>query len=202
MIATTAVSQRAPTGYRMDSTESVRSGVDQRPFALLILVLCFVTNALSAQQPLEYDVKAAYLLNFTKFIEWPESAFADERSPFVICILGHDPFGRVLDNIVHEESVDHRRVVVRRIIDIPAPQTCQMVFVESASQELTKRLAAAARGMLTIGQGTPFVLDGGMIAFVVEDRKVRFDINQTAAENAGLKVSSKLLKVARTVVRE
>ena len=153
----------------------------------------------AAGEPLEYQVKAAFLLNFTKFVEWPPSAFGAADSPIAICILGNDPFGNSLDQIVAEEVVDGRRVGVRRIKRTPAPKSCQALFVGMPEKEVLSILSGLGPGVLTVGEGESFVRDGGMIAFVIENRRVRFDINQTAAERAGLKLSSKLLSVARSV---
>ncbi len=156
-------------------------------------------SGLAMEGPLEYQVKAAFLLNFTKFVEWPASAFAAADSPIAICVWGNDPFGKLLDQIVAEEVVDGRKVVVRRIKGAPAPHTCQALFVNGTGKEAAGSLSALGPGVLTIGEGEGFVRRGGMIAFVVENRRVRFGINESAAEAAGLKLSSKLLNVARSV---
>jgi hypothetical protein len=144
----------------------------------------------------EYNIKAAFLLNFTHFVEWQPSAFSDPAAPFAICILGNDPFGRVLDDIVQGELVNGRRLIVRRITQAPVPQTCQILFTEDG-----RHAENPGRGVLTVGEGDRFVHEGGMIAFVLENRRVRFEINQTAAEGAGLKLSSRLLMVAKSVVQ-
>ena len=146
--------------------------------------------------PLEYEVKAAFLLNFTKFVEWPASAFAAADSPIAICVWGNDPFGKMLDRIVAEEVIGGRKVVVRRIRQRPEPRSCQALFVNGAGKDV---LSGVGPRVLTIGEGEGFVRSGGMIAFVVENRRVRFGINESAAEAAGLKLSSKLLTVARSV---
>ncbi len=147
---------------------------------------------------LEYRVKAAFLLNFTKFIEWPAAALGGAGAPFAICILGADPFGSALDRMVEGETVNDRKLVVRRLGPQP-PRGCQMVFAGSIERDRAKMLASLGRGVLTVGEGSDFLRAGGMIAFVIEDRRVRFDINQAAAAAAGLKISSKLLNVARSV---
>ncbi len=155
--------------------------------------------AQAAGQPSEYQVKAAFLLNFTKFIEWPAGAFTDGRSPLTICILGADPFGSVLDQIVEGEDVNGRMVTVQRIGQPPAPKSCQVLFVARPEKEVPKILNELGPGVLTVGNGDTFLHDGGMIAFVLSDRHVRFDINQKAAGDAMLTVSSRLLNVARNV---
>jgi hypothetical protein len=143
-------------------------------------------------QPTEYQVKAAYLLNFTKFIEWP----ADGRNaPFTICIALPDPFGPVLDQVVEGETVNGRKISVRRLDEDEQAPSCHMLYTGRALPVPTDP------GVLTVGEGEEFVKKGGIIGFVVENRRVRFDINQRAAHRAGIALSSKLLSVARTVER-
>src|SRR5581483_7597231 len=153
----------------------------------------------AASQPTEYDVKAAYLLNFTRFIEWPPNAFADPTAPFAICILGRDPFGSVLEEIVKGESAGGRRIVIQHPAQLPAPQTCQIVFVTAGEKDVARVVAGLGPGVLTVGEGAAFVHEGGIAAFVLENRRVRFDISQARAEQASLKISSRLLNVARLV---
>jgi hypothetical protein len=164
--------------------------------------LCLAALALGvafAEELLEYRVKAAFLLNFTKFTEWPAEAFATSDSPIAICILGADPFGSALDQIVAGEVVGGRRIVVQRIKRTPPPKSCQALFVSRSEPRVAVTLHAVGPGVLTIGEGQGFIREGGMIAFQVEDRKVRFSISQSEAERAGLKLSSKLLSVAKPV---
>ena len=153
---------------------------------------------LLATEPLEYQVKAAFLLNFTKFIEWPAAAFGNTESPFTICILGNNPFGSALDQIVKDEVVNGRRVTTQYLKQVSAPQTCQILFLNGAGKE-SGTLPGLGPGLLTVGEGQNFVREGGMIAFVIDNRRVRFEINQTTAERAGLRLSSKLLGVAKSV---
>ncbi len=89
--------------------------------------------------------------------------------------------------------------MVRRTSQLPPPQACQVVFAEASTKDVAKTLNGLGRGVLTVGEGGSFLRDGGIIAFVIENRRVRFDINQTAAEGAALKLSSKLLSVARSI---
>jgi hypothetical protein len=154
---------------------------------------------LSAEASPEYDVKAAFLLNFAKFVDWPPAAFANADAPIAICILGKDPFGHGIDDLVQGEAVNGRRLIVRRIGAAPAAQTCQIVFTQSSGKEVSEILGSLGPGVLTVGEGSNFIHDGGIIALLVESRHVRFDIDQKAAEAAGLKLSSRLLAVARSV---
>jgi hypothetical protein len=172
-----------------------------RRFLCLLVALGLTAPicAPAADERLEYQVKAAFLLNFTKFIEWPASAFDTPDSPIVICILGDDPFGNTLDQIVAGEVVAGHKITVQRIKRPPPSKSCQVLFVGRLEKEVLKSLPEVGPGVLTIGEGENFVHDGGMIAFVVENRRVRFGINETAAESAGLKLSSKLLNVAKSV---
>jgi hypothetical protein len=144
-------------------------------------------------------VKAAFLLNFTKFVEWPPASFANDRSPVSICILGDDPFGPVIDAVVNDEFVNSRKLVVQRLRQLPAVGRCQVMFIENMDKDVPGILAKLGPGVLTVGQGDTFIRDGGIIAFVIENRRVRFDISQTAASKADLKMNAKLLSVARTV---
>ena len=171
---------------------------------LICLLSAFAAYSQSAEAPVEYQVKAAFLLNFTKFVDWPPASFANQDSPITICILGKDPFGPVLDEIVQGETVNARKVAVQRIsqppgTQQPGPQTCHVVFVSESDKDISKTLSGLGRGVLTVGEGDRFLRDGGMVALVVDNRRVRFDINQTAATAAGLGLSARLLNVARAV---
>lgn len=174
-----------------------------RGFAACGLLFCAgATGALwAAEATLEYKVKAAFLLNFTKFIDWPPGAFSAPDEPFAICILGSDPFGKALDDIVEGESVGDHKLTVRRITDVPQPKTCQMLFIGPGEKEASRTLEAVGPGVLTVGEGDTFTREGGAIGFVVDRRRVRFDINVSAAGRAGLKLSSRLLSVARAIER-
>jgi hypothetical protein len=147
--------------------------------------------------PLDYQVKAAFLLNFTKFVEWPSSAFPSNNTPITICLTGEDPFGGALQNMVAGEVVNGRSLVVQRVGSRP-PAGCRVVFVDR-SQNTSRILANVGEGVLTVGEGEEFLREGGMIGFVIENRRVRFDINQAATARGGLKASSRLLSVARSV---
>jgi hypothetical protein len=167
-------------------------------FACLFLAIACPLQA-EQEQPLEYQVKAAFLLNFTKFAQWPPSAFADEHSPLTLCILGEDPLGNTLSDMVKGEVVNGRELVVQRIRREPMPKLCQVLFVAKSEKEANRILEVLGPGVLTVGEGEKFLQDGGVIAFVVENRRVRFDIDQRAAARAMLTLSSRLMNVARSV---
>jgi hypothetical protein len=153
----------------------------------------------AAEEPSEYQVKAVFLLNFIKFMEWPPAAFMAADSPITICILGEDPFGRTLDETIAGEAVNGRKVAAQRIKGLPPPRSCQVLFIQIPEKDVRRTVSGLGPGVLTVGEGRAFLRNAGMIAFTVEDRHVRFDINRTLAERAGLRLSSKLLSVARTV---
>jgi hypothetical protein len=152
----------------------------------------------AAEAKLEYEVKAAFLLNFTKFIEWPPAAFISAEAPLTICVLGDDPFGNSLDQVVAGESVSGRRLAVQRIKGI-TPKACQVLYVSKSEKEVPGILSALGPGVLTVSDREGFLREGGMIGFVIEGRRVRFDINLHAASRASLAISSRLLSVARSV---
>ena len=149
----------------------------------------------------EYQIKAAFLLNFTKFVAWPDSAFPDAHAPLTICVLGDDPFGGALDRLVQGEEVNGHSLAVERIRRTPRPKSCQVLFVGKAEKEVAATLRDVGPGVLTVGEGDSFLKEGGMIAFVLQENHVRFDIRQRAASAASLALSARLLGVARSVQR-
>ena len=150
---------------------------------------------------LEYAIKAADLLKFTKFIEWPADTLGAPDAAFNICIWGNNPFGEILDQVVSGEVAYGRKIAVQRLVREPAPGACQVLFVGSPEEAGAVGRPARGSGVLTVGEGEDFARNGGMIGFVIENRRVTFDINWQAAERAGLKLSSGLLGVARSVIR-
>lgn len=148
----------------------------------------------------EYQVKAAFLYNFAKFVEWPSQAFQSPSQPFSICVLGANPFGGELDRAVKDKVVEGRPVNVLQVSNI-APRQCHIVFV--SSDEEKKFLAALPRfqglALLTVGDGEGFAKHGGVMNFKLERGRVHFQINQEAARQQHLHISSKLLGLAELV---
>jgi hypothetical protein len=170
--------------------------------AVLGVLLGFAGPGPAETKPvdLEYQVKAAFLFNFAKFVEWPPDAFPDPATPVAICVLGEDPFGQGLDAVVEGETLNGRRLVVRRLRDLLQTRDCHVLFVSRSEKELPALMAGLrSGGVLTVGEGDDFLEQGGMIRFVLEQNRVRFDINLDAAERGRLKLSSKLLRLARSV---
>jgi hypothetical protein len=158
----------------------------------------------SAEEVLEYNVKAAFLFNFTKFVDWPAEAFADEKSPFRICILGDDPFGGSLDTLVANETVNGRPIAVRRLARGADPHPCHILFLDRLERERQPEVLAGLRGspVLTVGESDRFLADGGMINFFLEAHRVRFEVSLPAVERSQLKISSKLLRLAKVTPEE
>jgi hypothetical protein len=170
-----------------------------RALVLLSLALVAATAVPGAEEPSEYQVKAAFLLNFVRFVEWPVDVFKKADDPLVVGILGKDPFEGTLEQTVTNKTVGGRSVVVRHISDVTAARTCQVVFLAASETRRLGDIVTAGRGVLIVGEAEGLAERGGMINFVVQDNHVRFEINPSAATRAGLKISSKLLQLAIVV---
>jgi hypothetical protein len=149
----------------------------------------------------QYQVKAAFLFNFMKFVEWPPGAVPKDTTPWSLCVLGHDPFHGALEETVRGRTAGGRACDIRRITSATDLPGCHLLFAslyeDDAIGEVLAR--AAARPILTVGETDRFEHAGGMIRFVVEGDRVRFVVNAGASRRAGLKISSKLLSLARSV---
>jgi len=149
----------------------------------------------------EYDLKAAFLFNFAQFVEWPAEAFGEARAPIVIGVLGNDPFGRSLDDIVAGETIRSRPLVVRRYQSIEQADSCHILFISSSEagqlEHVLKTLGH--RSVLTVGETRDFTSRAGMIGFDVSQKHLRLRINLAAAQDARLTISSKLLRQAQIV---
>jgi hypothetical protein len=156
-----------------------------------------------ALRPTEYQVKAAYLANFVKFVEWPPSAAGAGNEPFQICVLGQDPFGTVLDAALAGQAVDRHPLAPRRVANPREAAGCRVLFIGSSDESQIKTALAALDkvSVLTVGDFPEFLKRGGMIQFVLDGNRVRFEVNLTATKNAGLYLSSELLRVAAAVRR-
>jgi YfiR/HmsC-like len=151
----------------------------------------------TSQRPSEYQVKAAFLYNFVKFVDWPATPAGKER-PIELCVLGKDPFGGALEHVVEGKMVNGRLLTIRHIGDIAAARSCHVLFisVSEAGRVTAITRAVDAWGVLTVSEIDRFSERGGIITFLMEGQRVRFQINPKAAASAGLKISSKLLQLA------
>ena len=165
-------------------------------------IACLVASAPAAAQPPdsgENAVKAAFLYNFTKFVEWPANAFEGTSSPFRVCVFADGGFRRELEAMLGGESVGARRVMVS--VEPRDVRGCHVAYFGAGAAERAAQVLPSLRQMpvLTVGEGSRFFEQGGLIAFALDQNRVRFDVNKTAMDRSGLVVSSKLLRVARHV---
>jgi|GEM_PF-96210 len=190
-------------GTREQRSRSVGVGAVWVLLSLCLMLACSVlTHAAPAAEPIvdEYQVKAAFLFNFAKFVEWPNETFSDPNAPLVITVFGEDPFNGSLE-AVKGKLVNNRRLTIRRVKDIQEIGKSNVLFVSPSARKELARILEALQGqnVLTVGEDGAFTQCGGIINFVKEDNRVRFEVNVTAAERAGLKISSRLLALARIV---
>lgn len=149
----------------------------------------------------EYDLKAIFLFRFSQFVDWPAASFATEEAPFIIGILGDDPFGARLDDAVRDERVNGRPVAIQRYSRLEDVGACQILFIAPSERGRLAAILASLQGraILTVGDSENFARSGGMIRFVTVDNKIRLRINLDAARAANLAISSKLLRTADLV---
>lgn len=180
-----------------------RSAFLRCTIALISWLLFALPSVFSQQKPSEYQVEAAYLYNFGRFTEWPARITAAKTGPFNICILGDDPFGPTLDKTVAGETIRNQSVATRRISRPDESADCQILFISSSeANRLNKIIEALDKTpVLTVSDIPQFSQRRGMIQFVLEENRIRFEVNLTATQRAGLNLSSDLLKVATAVRR-
>lgn len=166
----------------------------------LLLLTSAVARAGKAPVPSEYQVKAAYIFNFARFVEWPAGSF-EPGTPITLCLLGDDPFGADLEQTIGHKMVGGREFIVRRSSRLQELTGCHILFIGSSEKGRLSQIlpSLGVARVLTVSETEEFVERGGMINFSLEESRVRLEINVDAAERAGLQISSKLLKVARVV---
>jgi len=173
--------------------------------ALLGVIFCICrVPAISAQspEPSEYAVKAAFLFHFAQFVEWPEGAFREANSPLFYCTIGADPFHGALEASLIGKKMGGHGLQVRHARQISEIQGCHVLFIGEGEKGQLASVLANVKGspVLTVGESERFVNDGGMIGFCVEENKIRFKINLESAEKAQLRISAKLLALAKIVI--
>ncbi|MBL9138794.1 MAG: YfiR family protein [Verrucomicrobiales bacterium] len=184
-----------------------RPATARRP-AMRALVLAFLfpfllESSVRAAAPTEYEVKAAFLLNFARFVEWPADVFPEPAAPLVIGIIGCKELADTLPRMITQQTAQGRPIQIRELQSLESTQACQVLFIgrtagASTSDELLK--SVRKRPVLTVGDAEDFNAKGGIIRFLLVDKSVRFDVHARAAADAALKISSKLLAVARQVI--
>jgi hypothetical protein len=175
------------------------------PYLVFLLLTFFGGNAaVAAGSNREFGIKAAFIFNFAQFVEWPTNAFVDAESPLIIGVLGVNPFGNSLDEIVRGETVRGRKIVVRYFPSNRPIETCHILFVAQSEANRVSELIALLRGkpILLVSDINRFSRRGGMITLVTEQNKVSFNINLEAAKIARLNLSSKLLRLGHLVSTE
>jgi hypothetical protein len=170
--------------------------------ARALAVTMALAAGFAAQSPrLEYEVKAAYLGNFAQLVEWPATAFSRADEPFRLCVYGPDPFGPTLDRTVAGDAVVGHPILVLRVKEESQLAGCRLLFIPASQMPRAGRIFQLVRRhpLLTVGESPEFLDRGGAINLVIEAGRVRFDVNLDASSPAGLKIGSKLLRVARSV---
>lgn len=172
--------------------------------SLLFLVLAAMHAAAALGQPAEpaeYEVKAAFLYNFARYVKWPDKPAGEPGNAFVIGIIGTDPFGKTLDQMMQGKSIQGRAIVVRRYLKADEATGCDMLFISASEKDNLAKIFAMLRDapVLTVGDMPQFAQRGGMINLVVHEKRVQFEVNIAAAERAGLTPGSQLLRLAKIV---
>jgi hypothetical protein len=167
----------------------------------LALASPLLADSPSQVRATEYELKAAHLLNFGRFVEWPADVFQGADSPIVFGVLGDDPFGPTLDSTLQGKRVGRRPLVVRRLDRPEDAENCHLVFVAASERPRVGKVLReiAARGVLTVGETDRFAEQGGVIQITMEAGRARLTVNTYAASRAGLKISAKLLSLSRLV---
>ena len=201
------VNKAATRGWKASRIEARTHAGPKTVKALWLAVLLVSASGLpprtkaESNSTSEFDVKAAFLFRFAQFVEWAPGAFENVDSPLTYCTIGEDAFRGALDDSVKGKRVGDRELRVRHLKEREQVEGCQVLFIGAAqrarqSEQLTN---ASGRPVLTVGETEHFARDGGIIGFCLEEQKVRFEINLNAAEQAQLKISAKLLSLAKSV---
>jgi hypothetical protein len=162
------------------------------PLTVAVLPLVIASIAMAQAVSEEYRVKAAYLYNFAKYVEWPADAGA---GPLTICVAGRNPFGTVLEDLVRDETIEGRRIQTRVILE---PESgCHLLFVPEGAATRVYLRGDSGMGTLTVGESNTFIEQGGIANFYIERGNVRFEINPMAADRSGVRISARLLQLAR-----
>ena len=172
---------------------------------LLLIVLSFTTASgpvCADDRALEYRVKAEFLYNFARFVEWPEGSQDQDGEAIVIGILGEDPFGPTLESVIRGKNVGGKRLRVKRMEHlVEETGGCHLLFISQSQTERLPEILRRVQGgaVLTVGDSEGSAQRGTVIGFLIEDETVQFEVNLQAAEQAGIKISSRLLRVGRIV---
>jgi hypothetical protein len=199
--AVRAKRERACSAHDPRSSRALHRPVRTVLASIAALVLACVSVAQTAATA-EHELKVAFLFHFAQFVEWPEETLKDANSPLTYCTIGGDPFHGALDASLSGKTIGARPFRVLHFKQPQEIQGCQVLFIGAEEKKLLPAILAGVKGnsILTVGESEHFVEDGGMIGFLLEENKIRFEINLEAAKKAKLKISSKLLALAKTVI--
>jgi YfiR/HmsC-like len=169
---------------------------------ILTLLLVFPGKLPANSTAEEYSLKAAFLFHFAQFVEWPEASFKDATSPLIYCTIGEDPFHGSLDAALSGKAIGARSF---RVLHFKQPQDiqgCHVLFLAAVQKKMNAAIVASVQQspVLTVGESEHFAQENGVIGFVLEDNKIRFEINLETAQKANLKISSRLLALAKSVI--
>jgi hypothetical protein len=171
-------------------------------FSLLLIAAVANAGAAAIAQELvqsEARLKSAFIFNFAKFVEWPADAFSEPNSPLVVCIVGQESLAAELAQLIQGKSANGRPVVVRRFAVGQELRPCHILFISAKNEGSLSQILKAARGasVLTVGETEGFIKAGGIIRFIAVKDRLQFEISSASAEHSGLKISSRLMRLAR-----
>ena len=169
----------------------------------LAMLICGPNVSAESGQYKEYLIKAAFLYNFIKFVDWPSESFKNGAAPINVCVLGDDPFGEALDTL-RNKRVKGRRLVIKQVRRVEQIEGAHLLFISTSEKGRVKQIlkSLADAPVLTISEMEGFGQNGGIINFITVDNKIQFEINSEKAQQHKLKISSQLLKLARIVRSE
>ena len=173
------------------------------PLLVLLLLLAPAARSFAAdpQTLTEYQIKAGFFFNFTRFVDWPESAFVTASSPILVCVLGETPLTDLVTDVALGKVVNGRAVSIRRVKASDDLRRCNLLFISAEEERHTAEILASVKktNTLTVGETPGFAEAGGMINFSIQENRVKLELNLEATTRAGLKVNSKLIAVSHLV---
>jgi hypothetical protein len=179
-----------------------------RPSRFFVVALAAILSLISPApgktqtgDSIEYQLKAAFLFNFAKFVEWPQTSFQNERAPITLCVFRYDPFGSSLSDVIRGKTINNRSLAARTINELPELKGCQLVFVSEREDRYLPEIVGSLKGasVLVVGESEGFADRGGAVQFFLENNKLRFAVNVDAVQRSRILVSSKLLSLARII---
>jgi hypothetical protein len=177
------------------------SAVADSRLALIAVFATIVPCTAQGQTADEYQVKAAYMYNLAKFVDWPAEAFSSPSQPIVFCVAGQTPLSRPLEDALAGKVVGQRPLVFRQLADSKQAGGCKVLFMSLPDQKRQRQTLDQVKGLpvLTVGEAEDFTAEGGIVRFLLDAGRVRLEFNLDAADDAKLRVSSKLLSLGKTV---